>query len=117
MQCHTFIKVGLIIFHCIFLEGCYDFLDVWWLVINQAFMMSCERPPLGLPPAAAVDEKQDVLVGHHGHGATEPFPRLSSGTAKAVTIGGRGVGGRLSRGCRWGLWTLSCSLSLADFLI
>lgn len=49
----AFIKANLIIFHCIFLKGCYDFLDVWWLVINQAFMMSCERPPLGLPPATS----------------------------------------------------------------
>jgi hypothetical protein len=49
----AFIKASLIIFHCIFLKGCYDFLDVWWLAINQAFMMSCERPPLGLPLAAS----------------------------------------------------------------
>lgn len=45
------IEAGPILFHCIFLKGCYDFLDVWWPAINQAFMMSCERPPPGLPPA------------------------------------------------------------------
>lgn len=51
----AFIKANLIIFHCVFLKGCYDFLDVWWLVINQAFMMSFERLPLGLPPTAVID--------------------------------------------------------------
>lgn len=30
----AFIKVNLIIFHMVFLRGCYDFLDVWLLVIN-----------------------------------------------------------------------------------
>lgn len=80
----SFHQASLIIFHCIFLKGCYDFLVVWWLAINQAFLMSCERALCFLVQRAQAEGV--VSAGHRGRGWLNPFPAWS-GTARLPAVG------------------------------
>lgn len=85
------IKAHLIIFHKIFLSGCYDSQNVRWPVINSDFH---SNPP---PPTRVRDVILDELFSHHAlllsarrpHGITGTFTNISVCICAEFIVSGR----------------------------